>query len=144
MGGKRDNKGKVRLSLIPSQALADMAKVLEFGAGKYGDHNWRLAGDNLTLLKILDSLERHLLEIKKGNDIDEESGLPHIAHVLANAAFISQLTEDGTLIDDRYKKPGKGILYHITHNDQRLNSAIEEVVRSFPGYDYNDETSEEN
>ena len=146
MSGKRYNKGKVRLSLIPPQPIADLAEVLEFGASKYGDHNWRGAGENFTLLKIMDSMERHLLEIKKGNDFDDESGLSHISHVLANAAFISQLKEDGTLIDDRYKKPGKGIMHHLTRsprNKERLDSSIEEVERYYRGFDYNDETRED-
>lgn len=102
-GGKRDNEGKTRLSLIPPASMEQMAKVLEFGASKYGDHNWRAAGPNLSLLKIVDSLKRHLLSFEKGQDVDEESGLSHIGHILCNAAFLAQLQEDGTLEDDRFK-----------------------------------------
>jgi hypothetical protein len=102
MGGKRSNNGKPRLAFIPPASQELLAKALDFGANKYGDFNWRKAGPNFSLLSIMNSLERHLLAIKRGENNDEESGLPHIAHVLANAAFIAQLAEDGTLVDDRY------------------------------------------
>lgn len=102
MGGKRDNNGKPRLSLIPKAANDRMAEVLGFGAEKYGEWNWRAAGKKLSLLKIIDSLSRHIDALKDGEDNDPESGLHHIGHMLCNCAFIAQLLEDGTLIDDRY------------------------------------------
>lgn len=103
-GAKRFNSGKPRLSLIPPASQERMAEVLQFGADKYGDNNWRKGGEKLSLLSVLDSMKRHILAIEKGEDLDEESGLDHIGHVLCNAAFIAQLKADGTLIDDRYKK----------------------------------------
>ena len=126
MGGERDNQGKLRLSLVPPAAVEYLAKVMMFGADKYGDYNWRKAGQKLSLLSICDSLERHLMKLKKGQDLDEESGLPHIGHILANAAFLAQLTEDGTLIDDRYR-PEKSFIGDY---------------KELAGYDFSDETLE--
>ena len=44
-----------------------------------------------------------MLALQEGENLDSESKLHHIGHILANAAFIAQLEEDGTLVDDRYK-----------------------------------------
>jgi hypothetical protein len=54
-------------------------KVAEMGAEKYGDNNYRLG---MPVTKFINAAFRHIfLEwMFKGNDIDEESGLPHLAH----------------------------------------------------------------
>ena len=82
--GNRFNAGKLQWSLIDFTAIEDMVRVLEFGKSKYGEDNWK---KGLVQKQTLDSLSRHLIELMKGNPIDEESKLPHIAHVMANAMF---------------------------------------------------------
>ena len=157
MSGKRDNQGKLRLSLVPPAATEYLAQVMMFGAAKYGDYNWRKAGKALSLLNICDSLERHLMKLKKGQDLDDESGLSHIGHILANAAFLAQLTEDGTLVDDRYCSEksgsysgevvvnGKDVVTFQGKNVGELNKSFKDSMddyREFAGYDFADETLE--
>jgi hypothetical protein len=98
---KRFNEGKVGIHLLPPDVLLEVAKVYDFGAKKYGDHNWcnGLAWDKGTRA----SLERHLLKWAAGEEVDEESGLPHDLHVAWNALTMvaHRIREIG--VDDRFK-----------------------------------------
>ena len=39
-GAKKFDQNKMRLDLVPTTAIEDIANVLTFGANKYGDRNW--------------------------------------------------------------------------------------------------------
>lgn len=84
--GLRDNKNKPQWSLVCMPALEPMIKVLEFGKNKYGLENWKKGLDKK---EILESLQRHLISLFEGEEIDQESGFDHIGHVLANSMFYS-------------------------------------------------------
>src|SRR5687768_17425193 len=58
---------KPRMELIPAIPQIEYAKVLTFGAKKYGDDNWRL-GTGLIWSRIIGAMERHLYAIKNGED----------------------------------------------------------------------------
>lgn len=88
--GLRFNQGKLRWELLPDKALEPMIRVLEYGAKKYTDNNWQ---KGLVLPEILACLQRHLVALKSGETHDEESGQPHIGHILCNAMFYSYFTE---------------------------------------------------
>jgi hypothetical protein len=81
----RFNEGKPQLSLLPLDFLSECAKVLEFGAEKYARNNFR---KGMPISKILDSLLRHVSAIQRGELVDPESNLPHIAHIQCNALFL--------------------------------------------------------
>jgi hypothetical protein len=85
--GKRYNEGKNRVDLAPVFAQQEYCKVLTAGANKYGDSNWRHGMEWTT---VIASLERHLLAVKKGEDYDPETGLLHSAHIMCNAAFLTE------------------------------------------------------
>lgn len=96
--GKRFNQGKLRYDLVDPFAHEQMVKVITSGANKYGDRNWE-AG--MAWSKCLASLERHLAEIKKGNDYDSESGELHSAHIACNAHFLTAYYKIYPQGDDR-------------------------------------------
>lgn len=81
----KETKGKLRLNLIPPRSLIAIAEVRAFGVDKYKDPwAWR------NLVKALDFIEaakRHLLKIELGEELDEESGLPHLHHALTSLAM---------------------------------------------------------
>lgn len=81
----RYNEGKPRLGLLPPELMVEVAKVMTFGASKYGDDNWKkgLSDEN-----CLSSCMRHLAKYMAGNEFDAESGLPHLAHAACNIAFL--------------------------------------------------------
>ncbi len=95
---KRFDSGKPRFSLIPAYPLEQVAKVLTMGAVKYGDRNWE---KGMKWTRCIDSLERHLNAFKQGELNDEESGLPHLAHVCVNSMFLLQFEKTYPEGDDR-------------------------------------------
>jgi len=101
MSGLKYDSEKPRLDLVDPWAIEGLAKVLTFGAKKYDAHNWR---KGITFSRLLSALERHLIAVKKGIDIDEESGLPHIDHLGCCWMFLSYFmkTIDQTGLDDRF------------------------------------------
>lgn len=82
-GIKYDN-GKAPINLIPVDYILGTAKVFEFGGKKYGLHNYRLG---LAHSRCLDAAMRHILAILGGEEIDPESGLPHIHHAACSLAM---------------------------------------------------------
>lgn len=57
--GKKADGGKPTYELIPAHMEQEVAKVLEFGARKYGPDNWRLVPDATCRdFKILIDLEK--------------------------------------------------------------------------------------
>jgi hypothetical protein len=92
--------GKTRMDLIDPLAIEGLAKVLTFGAEKYAAHNWRKGIANSRLIA---AMLRHLFAIMRGEDIDPESGLPHIDHVGCCWMFISNNMKVRPEMDDRWK-----------------------------------------
>jgi hypothetical protein len=101
IGGVKHDESKRRMDLIPSSLGAAVARVLEFGANKYGDNNWRRG---LKWGRIYAALQRHLADFWDGNDLDSESGLPHLYHAACNIAFLIEFYETRKDLDDRYKE----------------------------------------
>lgn len=106
--GKRYDKGKVRYELMPTHLLESTARVLEFGAQKYQAWNWCSA---MPVSKLIGCLKRHVAEIERGDDIDEESGQRHVGHAICNLLFlehqlnmIEQGVEGAKELDDRPHK----------------------------------------
>lgn len=96
--GLRYNEGKTRHDLTPPFAQEQYARVLTRGAEKYAERNWERG---MAWSKVLASLERHLQAVKRGEDFDQESGLLHSAHIMANAAFLTEYYRIYPQGDDR-------------------------------------------
>lgn len=82
----RYNEDKLRWSLVDWKSMEPMIQVLEFGAKKYEEDNWKKPMDKK---QILNSAMRHLIAMMNGEEIDQESGLPHVGHLMCNAMFYS-------------------------------------------------------
>lgn len=80
----RYNDGKLRWSLVHFTSLRPMVRVLEFGAVKYAVANWQ---KGLNRRDILESLIRHATDLLDGQELDPDSGLHHIGHIMCNAMF---------------------------------------------------------
>jgi hypothetical protein len=98
--GKKYNKGKPILSLVPRALKEGVAKALEFGADKYGRDNYK-TGFPYTILA--DAVERHMTKAVDGEDYDEESGLLHLEHAAATIGMMLECARLHTLEDNRYK-----------------------------------------
>jgi hypothetical protein len=96
--GKRFNEGKRRWSLLDLKYLEGLVEVLEMGAIKYGDYNWTLG---LPTTDIYESLMRHVIAWKSGEDKDAESGLDHIDHAICNLYFMKWMIANKPEFDSR-------------------------------------------
>ena len=66
------------------EAVAAVVDVLSFGARKYSDDNWKKVEPH----RYIDALYRHLNAHHKGEKVDAESGLPHLAHATCCLLFL--------------------------------------------------------
>lgn len=90
--GKKFDQGKMRPSLLLEgmpNGLLSVMEVLEFGAKKYGPHNWLQVEGAMDRYK--EALERHVINPEGILGRDPESGLYHVAHIACNALFLLQL-----------------------------------------------------
>jgi len=97
---KKYDTNKPRVDLIPTEPVLEIAKVLSFGASKYGDHNWRRG---MAWSRIYAATQRHLMKWNAGQEMDEESGESHLAHAAVNLIFLLYYNEHHKELDDRYK-----------------------------------------
>uniref|UniRef100_A0A6M3JYJ9 dATP/dGTP diphosphohydrolase N-terminal domain-containing protein n=1 Tax=viral metagenome TaxID=1070528 RepID=A0A6M3JYJ9_9ZZZZ len=86
---KKADMGKRRYDLLPAEALESVVDVLTHGAEKYGDHNWETG---LKFGRVFGAIMRHAWAWWRREEIDPESGLPHLAHVIVNGLFLLQYT----------------------------------------------------
>ncbi len=84
--GRKDDQGKARLDLLPFRALERVARVLEYGATKYGEDNWRTV-EHAERRYVAAAL-RHLFAFARGERRDADSGEPHLAHAAACVLFL--------------------------------------------------------
>jgi hypothetical protein len=98
-GGKKGRKPET-YSLIPTGPLAHLARVYGYGAGKYGKNNYV---KSFPYSWSLDALMRHLEAFRSGENLDPESGHPHLAHVAWHAFTLMFFAEKGIGTDDREK-----------------------------------------
>lgn len=87
---KKFDKGKPRFDLLDPYFEEEIARVLEFGALKYSANSWQDVPDAMN--RYIAAMRRHLCAIQKGELTDQDSGLPHSAHMSCNAMFISYFT----------------------------------------------------
>ena len=106
-GGAKGVKPE-RFSLIPTRALAWVARMYGRGAEKYHETpdqpNWRKGYE---WSKSYDALMRHATQFWGGEDIDEEMQLPHMAAVVFHALTLLTFMEEQRAFDDRYVRPSE-------------------------------------
>jgi hypothetical protein len=100
MGGTKNDKDKVDLSLVPLPAIEAMGRALMFGAAKYGRYNYTLGFETHRLIA---ACLRHLGAWQEGEDLDPESGLSHLDHAITCLAMLVHCQKLKTAKDTRRK-----------------------------------------
>lgn len=118
----RSGLAKPNLSIIPLTPLYEVALALIEGARKYGPWNWRKEKVDETV--YVDAAIRHLNQWLCGEDIDPDSGLPHISKAIAGLCILRDAQRHGCSIDTRQA---------IQHVDfPALSSKIADIVEKYP------------
>lgn len=97
---------KPPLSTVSSAVLFEVGAAMLEGACKYGRHNYREVGVRSSV--YYDATMRHLMAWWEGEDIDPDSGLPHVTKALASLAVLRDAQINEMVDDDRPPslKPG--------------------------------------
>lgn len=115
-----DNKGKdtnpkdaigitkLPFSTLSGPAMGELGLAMMEGALKYGRHNYRAIGIRYSV--YFDAAMRHIWLWWEGEDIDPDSGLPHITKAMACLMILRDATIHNQYNDDRPPKtPKEGI-----------------------------------
>ena len=86
------DQGKPKLALVYTSFINATARVREYGLIKYPDaENWRTTPTvdhyNALLRHVL-AAKAALLKEAEGSELDDESGLHHLAHAACNIMFL--------------------------------------------------------
>lgn len=97
-GGEKGRK-LARFDLVPPEAMWALAEAFGAGAAKYSDRNWERGYDwSLSY----GALQRHLWQFWNGEDIDAETGTPHIVSAMWHCAVLTTYQLSGNVqFDDR-------------------------------------------
>jgi hypothetical protein len=112
-GGVKYDGQKLRMDLIPPEAIEALARIYTYGcngkpaaaefpgkAKPYAERNWEKGMD---WGRVFAALNRHLWAWWRGEEVDPESGFPHIEHALWNAAALATYRLRKTGTDTRFK-----------------------------------------
>jgi len=89
--GKKFDGDKLRMDLIPTILLRGVAWILTFGAKKYGDRNWE---QGILYHRVWGAMLRHLMAWYDGEELDPESGKPHLWHAACNISFLMHFEDN--------------------------------------------------
>lgn len=99
MSGTKFDQEKVDLHVLDPLFVEGTARVSQFGEQKYGRSNWK---KGLTQTRIINAIRRHLAQIEKGEDIDDESGFHHAYHIAWGCQVLAYQHRNGQYhLDDR-------------------------------------------
>lgn len=99
-GGSKGVK-EARYDLLPAGPLNTVATLYGRGAKKYAENNWRLG---YPWAYSFAALQRHAWGFWNGEDVDEETGLPHMASVVFHAFTLLEFMETHRRFDNRPKR----------------------------------------
>ena len=103
----RANADKPRWGLLALEVFEPVVQVLMFGAKKYAAWNFTNK-EGLSWTETGESMQRHLSAWMRGEDLDPESGLPHLGHIGCNLMFLlyyrMYASKGYDKRDDRFKR----------------------------------------
>ncbi len=84
----KEHEDKDPYELIPFKALHEVVKVLGFGKNKHGIDNWRGIEDTQC---FIGAALRHICAWQRGEQVDAETGIDHLAHAVCDLLFVQEL-----------------------------------------------------
>lgn len=90
--GLKYDEGKARFDLIEPEFEEDIAFILTMGANKYVPNSWQHVDDRAN--RYYAALRRHINAWRKGEKVDSESGMSHLAHAACNIMFLMHIERE--------------------------------------------------
>ena len=118
MTGKKYDGEKPQMYLLPPKAITEVAKVLTFGASKYGPENWRKLDDLQN--RYSSAAMRHIFAHMDGEQLDPETELSHLAHALCCLLFKLEIELENAKIEE--ERPRETDTAEYTACDQSFES----------------------
>jgi len=100
-GAVKGDYGKLRFDLVPVYALEEITRVFSYGSVKYTDRNWE---SGLSWSRPFAACMRHMWAWWRGEDLDPESKISHLAHAACNIMFLLDYSKYKQSFDDRPKE----------------------------------------
>lgn len=100
VGAVKFDDSKSSFDLIPPHALEELAKVYTFGATKYARRNWE---KGMNWCRIFAAIMRHSWAWMRGEDMDKETGLHHMAHAAFGCFALVEYHYAQAGKDDRFE-----------------------------------------
>lgn len=91
-------KPDLSYNLLGPEVQVGEARVWVAGAAKYTRGNWLLG---MEYTRAAASLLRHLCQFLAGKNLDVETGLPHVDHIVCCAKILAQSYHTRPDLDDR-------------------------------------------
>jgi hypothetical protein len=115
---------KAPLHNVPCRILFEVGLAFMEGARKYGSHNYRKVGVRASV--YYDAIMRHVMSWWEGEDIDPESGIPHLAKAIASIFVLRDSLFIGNCEDDRPLKYPEGLKL------DELNEIASKIIDKYP------------
>ena len=88
-------------SVMPRWVILLVGRVMAIGAAKYGAFNYR--DSSISASTYQDAMERHAQLWFDGEDDDPETGVSHLASIIASCSLLLDAQASGKLDDNRQK-----------------------------------------
>ena len=99
MNGVKDKEGKPQMRLMLPNANAAVVWIREYGFQKYQNaDNWK----SVDPADWHDSCLRHLMKFAAGEELDGESGMPHLWHALCDLSYLVEALYDDALWGNKH------------------------------------------
>lgn len=90
--GMKFDTDKLRWSLLPAGTVEEVVKVLEYGAKKYKEDNWKSVAHGH--IRYYDAAMRHINAWWNLERKDPETDLHHLAHAICCLMFLMWLDKN--------------------------------------------------
>lgn len=95
------------------------------GAMKYGRHNYRPAAVRASV--YYDATNEHLDSFWEGEDVDPDSGLPHVIKAICSLMVLADAIVTGNLVDDR---PPRTVA--VSEMKKRYQKLVDDLFKRYP------------
>jgi hypothetical protein len=96
--GEHKDDGKPAVQYLEPEFLEAVGRAMGYGAKKYAERNYR---KGIAQSRLVGSVLRHLFAWMRREDVDPESGLPHLAHAGASLNMLMWMSIHRLDLDDR-------------------------------------------